>query len=275
MNNLFPFIKRLAWMAVALPLAAQPNVTAWEVLKQGLQETNPDKRRQAVLAMATIGPVPQVIELLNELLRDKDVVIRQTAAAAIGENKLRACLPNLRAALEDTGEVAFTAAKALWDMGDRNGRELFQDVYQGQGKTGPGMIEGQVRDAKSRLRNPKGLVMTGVNELSGALLGPFSMGITAAEDALKDSGAPTRAYVITLLAQDCDARGVQLMETGLTTDKSSIVRAATAKALGRCGDGDTVSKVVPLMADDNAAVRYFGAAAVVKLSVEKGAGTRQ
>jgi HEAT repeat protein len=257
-----------------LPLAAQENVAAWDVLKVGLTETNPDKRKQAVLALASIGPAPEVIDLMNEALRDKDVIIRQSAAAAIGENKLRQCMPNLRAALEDTGEVAFTAARALWDMGDRNGREMFQEVYTRQAKTSPGMIEGAMRDAKSKLRNPKTLALMGMNEASGALLGPFSMGITMAQDALKDSGAPTRALTITMLAQDCDARGLQLMEWGLTVDKNNLVRAATAKAMGKCGDGDSIAKLMPLLAEDNVAVRYMAAAAVVRLSIEKKAAPK-
>src|SRR3954454_4142667 len=93
----------------ALPILAQPNVAAWDVLKKGLAETNPDKRKQAVLAVGTVGPAPEVIELLNEALRDKDVVVRQTAAAEIADAKIRQCMPNLKAALDDTGEVAFTA----------------------------------------------------------------------------------------------------------------------------------------------------------------------
>ena len=254
---------------MALPLAAQPNVTAWDVLKQGLTETNPDKRRQAVLAVASIGPAPEVLDLMNESLRDKDVTIRQSAAAAISENKLKACMPNLRAALEDTGEVAFTAARALWDMGDRNGRELFQEVYAREAKTSPGMIEGAMRDAKAKLRNPRTLAMMGMNEASGALLGPFSMGITMAQDALKDGGAPTRALTVTMLAQDCDARGLQLMEWGLTADKSNLVRAATAKAMGKCGTWESIEKLMPMLAENNVAVRYMAAAAVVRLSIEK------
>lgn len=265
---------RIWFLAVlaALPLAAQPNVTSWDVLKAGLSETNPDKRKQAVLALATIGPAPQVVELLNEALRDKNVTIRQTAAAAIGENKIRPCIPNLRAALDDTGEVAFTAAKALWDMGDRSGREFFQIVFTGEAKTGPGVIEGAVRDAKAKLRNPKTLLLMGVNEASGALLGPFSMGITMAQDALKDGGAPARAIAVNVLSQDCDARGVQLMEWAITADHNNFVKAASAKALGKCGDGDSLAKLIPALAEANVAVRYMAAAAIVRLSIEKGAG---
>ncbi len=247
----------------------QPNVTAWEVLKGGLAETNPDKRKQAVLALATIGPAPEVIDLLNESLRDKEIIVRQTAAAAIGENKIRGCMPNLRAALDDVGEVAFTAAKALWDLGDRNGSGVLVDTYTGQSKKEPGMLESAVRDAKSKMRDPKKLAMIGVNEASGALLGPFSMGITMAQEAMKDGGAAGRALAITTLSQECSPRAVELMYWSLGADHNNLVRAATAKAIGKCGDGDAVEKLMPLLAEGNVAVRYMAAAAVVRLSIAK------
>jgi len=261
-------------LALASAAYAQTNVTAWEVLKRGLVDQNPDKRRQAVLALASIGPAPQVIELLNEALRDKEIAIRQTTAAAIGENRIRQCIPNLHAALDDTGEVAFTAAKALWDLGDRNGRQVFLDTYSGQSKNQPGMIEGALRDAKAKLRNPGGLALMGVKEASGALLGPLSLGITMAQDAMKDGGAPGRALAISLLAQECDPYSVTLMYWSLVNDNNNLVKAATAKALGKCGDGDTITRLIPLLIDENEAVRYMSAAAVVRLSIEKGAGTK-
>ena len=104
-------LRRCACALTAVWAMAQPNVAAWDVLKRGISESNIDKRKQAVLAVGTIGPAPQVIEMLDLALRDKDVEVRQTAAAEIADAKLRQCIPNLKAALDDTGEFAFTAAK--------------------------------------------------------------------------------------------------------------------------------------------------------------------
>lgn len=254
----------------AVPMLAQPNVAAWDVLKQGLADNNPDRRKQAVLAVGSIGPAPEVIDILNIALRDKDVTIRQTAAAEIGDAKIRQCIPNLKAALDDTGEVAYTAARALWDMGDRSGRPIFQEVVTHELKDSTGFVEGAIRDAKAKIRNPKSLAGMGIMEASGALLGPFSMGITLARDMMKDSGAPTRAISYATLSQDCDPRGAQLMEWALTTEHNDFVKAAAAKALGRCGNLSSVDKLVRLLAEDNEAVRYMAAASVVRLTIEKG-----
>ncbi|MBS1874066.1 MAG: HEAT repeat domain-containing protein [Acidobacteria bacterium] len=267
--------RSILWIVAlcATPLLAQPNVAAWDVLKKGLADTNPDRRKQAVLAIGAIGPAPEVVELLTLALRDKDVTIRQTAAAEIGDAKIRQCIPALQAALSDTGEVAFTAARALWDMGDRSGREIFQEVVTHELKDTTGFFEGAIRDAKSKIRNPKSLVGMGVMEASGALLGPFSMGITLARDMMKDSGAPTRALSFTSLSQDCDARAAQLMEWALTADKNNFAKAAAAKALGRCGNLSSVDKLMRLLASDNEAVRYMAASSVVRITLEKGPRT--
>lgn len=265
----------LLFLMAGFRLAAQPNVSAWEVLKRDMADKDADKRKQAVLAMAAIGPTPEVIALLDEALRDKEPIVRQTTAAAIGEAKIRQCIPNLKAELDDTSEIAFTAAKALWDMGDRSGRDLLQEVYTGQAKDSPNFVQSAIRDAKHKIHHPKELALMGAKEASGALLGPFSMGIVVAADMLKDSGAPTRALSVMMLSQDCDARGQQLMEWSLNTDKNNLVRAATAKALGKCGDGDSVGRLIPLLADNSTAVRDMAAAAIVRLSVEKGAGGKK
>ncbi len=254
-----------------LPALAQPNVAAWDVLKKGLAESNPDKRKQAVLAVGTIGPAIEVIELLNEALRDKDVIVRQTAAAEIADAKMRQCIPNLKAALDDTGEVAFTAAKALWDMGDHSGRFIFEEVVTRELRETTSFFEGALRDAKAKIRNPKALAGMGVREASGALLGPFSMGITLAQDMMKDTGAPTRALSLINLSQDCDARGAQLMDWALTNDNNNLVRAAAAKALGRCGNLATIDKLVRLLAENSDAVRYMAAASVVRLTIQRSA----
>jgi HEAT repeat protein len=261
----------VAFLISALPLLGQPSVAAWDVLKRGLADTNLDKRKQAVLSVASIGPLPEVVDLMNMALRDKEIEVRQTAVAAIADAKLRQCLPNLQAALDDTGEVAFTAAKSLWEMGDRSGRKILVDVVTGELKDTTGFFEGAVRDAKSKLRNPRSLARMGAREASGALLGPFSMGIFLAEDMLKDAGAPTRALAYTLLAEECDPYSVQLMEWALRGDRNNFVRAAAAKSLGRCGNLSTIPKLMILLPESSEAVRFMAAAAIIRLTIQTGA----
>ena len=47
---------------IAGPLFAQPEKSAWEVLKQGLAEKSVDKHRQALTATGSIGTAPEAVQ---------------------------------------------------------------------------------------------------------------------------------------------------------------------------------------------------------------------
>jgi len=248
-------------------LLAQPDKTAWEVLKTGLSDKNPDKRRQAVTAIGSIGLETEVVQLVEGALRDPDSLVRQTAAAELGQMKAREAIPSLKTAMDDAaGEVALAAAKALWDMGDRSGRDLIEDVLTGQQSTSEGPLKGAIRDAKRKMHDPKALAVMGFNEASGVLLGPFNIGIIAAEQAFKTGSSGGRALATTLLAQDCDAESLRLLEWSATSDKSWVVKAASAKALGQCGNRDAIPTLEQNLADSNAAVKSMSAASIIKLT---------
>jgi HEAT repeat protein len=246
---------------------AQPNVTAWNLLNDAFHDKNPDKKKQAITAVGSVGPSPESIKLLKEALHDDDPVMRQTAAAVLGQGKFRQCIPELKASLDDeSGEVSFTAAKALWDMGDHGGRDVIDEVLTGERKDATGFVDGAKRDARAKLHNPKSLALMGAKEASGALLGPFSIGIYAAEQAFKDGSSAGRTLATTLLAQDCDNDAVRLLEKAFASDKSWAVRAASARALGQCGGPNSIPKLEQGLSDSHDAVRDMAAAAIVRLS---------
>ncbi len=259
-------MRTILWIILLLTatgLQAQPEKTAWEVLKDGLNEKNPEKRRQAVTATGSIGLDPEAIRLVDSALRDSDSLVRQTAAATLGQMHAESAIPSLKTALNDaSGEVAFAAAKALWDMGDRSGLDLIEDVLTGQEKASDGALGA----ARRKLHDPKALTMMGLREASGALLGPFNLGIVAAEQALKDGSASARALATTLLAQHCDAESLRLLEWSCLKDKSWAVRAASAKTLGQCGNPDAIPTLEQNLSDSNAAVKSMSAGAVIRLS---------
>ncbi|MBZ5609554.1 MAG: HEAT repeat domain-containing protein [Acidobacteriia bacterium] len=255
-------------LASAIGLLAQPEKTAWEVLKQDLSDKNPDKRRQAVTAIGSIGLTQEAVQLVEKALKDDDPLVRQTAAAELGEMKSKQSIPALKTELDDpSGEVAFGAAKALWVLGDRSGRELIEDVLTGQQKTSDGLVGGAVRDAKRKMRDPKALAMMGFKEASGALLGPFSLGIVAAEQAFKDGSGGSRTLSVTLLAEECDAQTVRLLEWAFANDKNFAVKAAAAKGLGKCGNRDSIPKLETGLSDSHEAVKAMSAAAIIRLSL--------
>jgi HEAT repeat protein len=264
---------RLTQLTIALLLPAaclqtQPEKTAWDVLKPGLVDTNPLNRRQAVTATGSIGLDTEAIRQVEwALQKDTDPLIRATAAAELGEMKSRQSFPALKAALDDpSGEVGFAAAKSLWDMGDKTGRGFIEDVVAGQQNATDGGVKGALRRADRLRYDPKKMAVIGAKSASGALLGPFNIGVIAAEQVFKGGAEAARMQALNLLAEDCDAQTFKLLEAASTDDKTWAEKAAAAKALGRCGNPDAIPKLERNLADSNAAVRFMSAAAIIRLS---------
>jgi HEAT repeat protein len=106
----------------------------------------------------------------------------------------------------------------------------------------------------------------GVKEASGALLGPFSIGIYAAEQAFKDGSAGGRALAATMLGQDCDTQVLQLLQRNISEDRSWAVKAASARAIGQCGKPDAIPRLEQNLSDSHDAVKFMSAASIVRLS---------
>src|SRR3984893_9929064 len=177
---------------------------AWDTLKDGLADSDVEHRKNAVAAIGTIGATPEAVQKVERALQDKDAQVRQTAAFTLGQMGAKDAIPNLKAALDDTPEVSFTAAKALWVLGDTTGREIFQEVIEGERSTAPGKLHGVVKDAKKKL-GPGQLALMGAKEATGVMFGPASLGITAVQEAVKtakkDGGAGGRSVAAEVLIQ--------------------------------------------------------------------------
>ncbi len=265
---LFGKLTILALLIPAACLLAQPDKTAWDVLKVGLTDTNPLNRRQAVTATGSIGLDPEAIRLVEAAMKsDSDLLIRATAAAELGEMQSRQSIPALRAALDDpSGEVGFAAAKSLWDMGDKTGRGFIEDVIAGQQVATDGGVKGALHRADRLRYDPKQMAIIGAKSASGALLGPFNIGVLAAEQVFKGGATAARMQALNLLAQDCDTQTFKLLEAASTDDKTWAEKATAAKALGRCGNPDAIPKLEENLSNSNAAVKYMAAAAIIRLS---------
>ena len=243
---------------------------AWLTLNQGFAEGDANHRKQAIEAAGSVGAVPEAVKLVAKGLEDKEVFNRQTAAATLGQMGSQDAIPYLKNALEDKPEVAFTAARALWNLGDTTGRTIFQEVLQGERPEGPTKMQKMMKDAKKRLK-PDQLALMGVSEVSG-ILGPAGIAIQAATEAMKEAkgvsgGIPGRALAAEVLGKDSDPYALTLLEWALD-DNNWAVRVAVCKALGERGNDGTIAKLQPMLNDDHRAVRYMAAASMVKLSLK-------
>src|SRR5688572_5917692 len=126
-------MKALAFLCLSSSiLASESGDKAWSVMNTGLSHEDPIKRRKALNALGTAG-TPAAVAKIEAALNDKNDGVRQTAVATLGQSKSRRSIPLLKKALDDEApEVSFMAAKALWEMGDRSGKDILMGVLLGE-----------------------------------------------------------------------------------------------------------------------------------------------
>jgi len=240
-------------------------VLAWDILRADIRSNRKTHRTNAIAALAVIGVRPDVLVLLEEALHDKDSNVRKTTAVALGDMQSQASKPALRAMLDDESpEVGFAAANALWKMGDHSGREIFIATLTGERK-GEGFVKSSMKSNFAKYSDPKNLAMTGVKEAAGAFLGPLPMGITIAQELMKDRTASARAECAALLAKDSSPDAVHELTDALS-DKNWAVRAAAAQALAVSPAEVSPDVFAPLLTDTNGTVRDIAAAGTIRLT---------
>jgi HEAT repeat protein len=245
--------------------------TAWDVLQKDLQDSNPEKRKMTASALAGAGLNTKALEMLYDAMtNDKDPEVRQAATVSLGEMKARVAIPKLKAAMDNDPEVSFVAARSLWLMGDRSGRDLIEIVATGQQKSPTGKISQAKLEASRRLHDPNGLARMGAEAAESALLGPFAIGLTAAKDLAKDGAAQSRLSAITLLLQQCDKESGESIKTAFENDKSEAVRAGAAKALGTCGGHLALQSLTDAVTSEKLSVQLAAAATLIRISSAPG-----
>ncbi len=241
---------------------------AWQTLILGVKDGNANRRKEALAALVVAGPNPRAVSMAESLLLDKEVDVRQIAASVLGDMNSRKAIPKLTKALgDDAPEVSFTAARSLWNLGDKRGKNIFLAVLAGDRGNSAGLLKESMRSAKMKLRDPASLAMLGIKEGAGAFLGPAALGITVFEELRKDGSASARTLAASMLATDNDPKTIASLEDALI-DKNWVVRAAVVKALVMRRSKASVPKIHLLLQDKREAVRYVAAAAMIRLKGE-------
>ena len=262
-----PQARTAAHAAPARPLYANLRVRAWKLLDDAVASDKVRSRSDALSALSILQSDRHALALMTQSLADKDEGVRALAATSLGNMKARSAIPALRKAVDDPSPVvSFAAARSLWKMGDRSGRELFYDVLSGERKTQPGLIQKKVEEAKQDVHNPKTLALIGIDQASGAFLGPFSMGVSMVEEYAKNTGSPVQALCASLLSQDNTPDTIEQLSMALGNSNWSV-RAAAAKALARMHDRKIIPELEQMMeTDKEQAARFVAAAAILKLT---------
>jgi len=257
--------------AQKLPPATAPapgsSEAAWTLLTTAKASEKTRDRSDVLSALTVLDANRKAVSMIADALKDKEESIRVLAATSLGDMKARSAVPALKESLDDpSAQVAFASAQALWKMGDHSGRDVFYEILDGERKTSPNLLKRKMHQAKQDMHDPKALVLIGINEASGALLGPFSMSVSMIEESAKNSSAPVQALCAQLLATDHDSHTIDELRDALS-DKNWTIRAAAARALAKLNAVIALPDLKDMMENDKSQpARFAAAAAIVKFS---------
>ena len=238
------------------------------ILDAALIDKNPDTRKQAVQAMGLVGPREPYLGRLQAMLWDKDVQVRVAAIASLMDLRDKSTAPALRKALnDDVPEVSFAAAKALWSLGDDQGREALMAVLAGDNDAASGYFTSEGRAALRLVHTPKGFLSyllrrgIGMAHVSG-----LGAGVASLEGLLADQNISGRAAAALLLSGDKDPKVLPLLREALS-DKDGSVRAAVVHAIALRNDPTLEPDLLPMLDDKSEAVQLRAAAACLRLEL--------
>jgi len=250
--------------------SADPETTAWDMLKTALSDSKTQARPARLDALTALGTLSD-FEPAQKLLRDEaantDRYLRLGAVAAMGSSKAEIFIPDLRTALEDSApEVSFAAAVSLWKMHDHSGENVLYAVLAGERKVKQGVVGSGIHDADQDLHSPSKLAEIGAEQGAYALLGPVGFGVDAFRATRKGgNGTSARALTATLLAEDSSQATMQQFLDALE-DRDYRVRAAAARELGDYQGKQVTDALQDAFGDPKPAVRLMAAASYIRAS---------
>jgi hypothetical protein len=239
-----------------------PKVQAWTILDDGLASSSYEKRAKAAQALGLIKGDPEAERLAIKALSDERPEVRASGAAALGDIGMKSATPELHKMFEDKDvTVILAAARALLDLGDRTGYNVYYAILTGETKTGTGLLDEQ----KKMLKDPQKLAQFGFEQGIGFI--PFAgIGWSAIKMLRKDDTSPILAASAITLADDPDPRSGTALVDASEKQKSWVVRAAALNALAKRGDPQYMKAAEESLSDEKEEVQYSAAGCVIHLS---------
>jgi HEAT repeat protein len=232
--SLFATITFAQSQSPAMPPATQATLQdrSRNQLQDALKDSNPDVRTQAVQALGLVGPREPYISELEAMLDDKDVAVRLATVASLMDLRNPRTPSALKRALaDDVPEVSFSAAKALWNINEPEGKDALLSVLAGETKTSSGFITKQKRDTFRMIHTPKTMFLFALKEGMGFAPVPgLGAGAASLQGILADPSVSGRATTALLLSNDRDPRVLDALRDALG-DKDGSVRAAAVHAI--------------------------------------------
>ena len=256
-------------IATAMGTAERPTDQAWDILQSTATNEHVPKRVSAMQVLQLLPGNARAVAMAEQGLVDKKPEVRAAAAVALGLMKSKAAVPIILAHIngEKDGDVVLAEAKALVELGEDKGYEVYYAVVSHTWKNGQGLVAQQEKELNEVLQNPKKMAYMAFQQGIGYV--PFGgVGFTAYQAIRSVETGPNivEATAIKVLGPDPDPRSGQLLVKTATTSKSTLVRAAAYDALARRGEKSLRDGILPGLEDEKEQVRLIAAAAVIRLS---------
>lgn len=259
----------LSAVAVCAPAQQSQIDQARSTLRDGLESNDFTVRVQAIQAAGLIGPNEILRQRIEKFLDDKKVEVRIAAVHTLGDLKSTASIPALKNCLkqDDTPEVRFAAAKALYTFHDPEGEKWLLEIYHEDEKATSGVLHSQARKFFGNFHSLESSTTFIVTSGLGYVPVPGAgQGFSAVVDLLADPDLSPRATALLLLGRNKDPQSDLLIRQGLT-DKDWSVRASAAQLIAYTARRDLSQRLIPLFSDKNAKVRLRAAGAYLHLAV--------
>ena len=239
-------------------------------MNKGLHASNPEVRKEAVTALSLAAMREPFFSELESMIDDKDVEVRVATIASLEDLRSKRTVAILRKALTDpVPEVGFAAAKALFELGDPEGKQTLLSVVNGETKTSSGFVTKQMRDAMRMMHTPKTTFMFMMRTGIGFAPVPgVGAGVASMQQLLADSGTSGRASAVLLLSKTRDEETTKALRAALA-DQDWSVRAAAIHSLALWNDPTLAKDIGYLLDDEKEPVRLRAAAAYARLQALK------
>jgi len=242
-------------------LLSETREKAWAILREGLKDTNTDKRAKAARALGLLTGSTEAEKAAVLALKDEKPNVRLAAAKALGSMHAENAKGNLEEALGDSEpSVVLAAANSLLLLHDDVGYDTYYEVLTGEKRASKRLIKEQL----DTLKEKKKVAQMGFEEGIGFI--PFGgIGYEIFKTVTKNDSSPVRAAAAKKLAHDPEPDAGEALARA-AEDKDWKVRAAALDAIALREDASLVSRIVSSMDDKNDVVRFTAAACVAHLS---------
>ncbi len=238
-----------------------PVDTAWSVLQDGVQSKSSDRRAKAVHALGLLLKNQKAQGMAEKALTDVNADVRLEGATALGQIGATSSKAKLEALFEDKDvKVVVAAANALYILKDPAAYEVYYALLTGERKSSASLLQTQLNTLRDRKAMEKLAFETGIGFV------PFGgMGYEAWKTVTQDDTSAVKAAAADKLATDPDPKSGRALAKSCS-DKKWRVRVAAVNAIAKRGDPALLPSLVPLLTDENDAVQYEAAAAILYLS---------